>query len=106
MARSSTRDFIREVKPLHYATVKHISAGGLQWLLQNFLCFEHIKVNARSIIFYFIKCSCFLFYITFNWFTFIKYRFYIHSIYSVALNIIILIILPKSILRGAWKATH
>ena len=36
-ASSSTMDFIREVKSLHYATAKkEINAGALQWHLQNF----------------------------------------------------------------------
>jgi hypothetical protein len=36
-ANSSTMDFIREVKSLHYPAVKkEINAGALQWRLQNF----------------------------------------------------------------------
>jgi len=35
--RYSTRDFIIEVKSLHYATIKKVNAGTLQWRFQKLL---------------------------------------------------------------------
>jgi hypothetical protein len=53
--RSSTRDFMREVKYLHYATVKQDRCTDLTVpLTKTFgLGFEHIKVNVQNLIFLF-----------------------------------------------------
>ena len=52
--RSSTRDFVREVKSLNYATVKKVQVRGLTVVVTEMfsLGFEHIKVNAQTLTFY------------------------------------------------------
>jgi hypothetical protein len=58
-ARSSTRDFIRTVKALHYATVKKDKCRGRTVALTEtfVLGFENIKVNTQNVIPCFIKSS-------------------------------------------------
>jgi hypothetical protein len=58
-ARSYTRDFIRRLKALHYATVKKDKCRGLTAVLTEtfFMGFENIKVNTQNVVFCFIKCS-------------------------------------------------
>ena len=65
--RSSTRDFIREVKSLYYTMVKTDQCGGLIVTLTKTsgLCFEHIKVNVQNLIFISFNVVLLL-YITFN----------------------------------------
>ena len=48
--RSSTRDSIRQVKSLHYVTVKKSQCRGLTVVLTKTsgLRFEHLKVNAQT----------------------------------------------------------
>jgi hypothetical protein len=47
--KSSTRDFIREVKSPQYATVKKYTCRGLAVTLTK--TFSHIKVNAQHLTF-------------------------------------------------------
>ena len=51
--RGSTRDFIRKVKSLHYATIKKYQSSGITvGITKNFgLVFKHIKVNAQILLF-------------------------------------------------------
>jgi len=57
-ARSSTRDFTRKVKSVHYTAVKRDQCRGTGVALTDTfgLGFQHIKANAQNLI-YFIKCS-------------------------------------------------
>jgi hypothetical protein len=65
-ARSSTRGFIKAVKSVHYATFKKYQCRNLTVALKKTFCpgFEHIKVNAQNLTFYFIKCSLVILYYT------------------------------------------
>ena len=75
--RSLTRNFIRKVKSLHYATVKEDQSRGITVALTKIFSqgFEHIKVTYKN--FFFIKCNLIIVY-SFNWFTFLKMLF-LHS---------------------------
>lgn len=75
----------------YYAMVKRDQCRGLMMVFTKIfiLHFEHIKADIKNLSFISLNVVLLL-YVTFKCFIFIKMRFYIHSIYFIALNIIIL----------------
>jgi hypothetical protein len=66
--RSSTRDFIGDIKSLHYAAVEKDQCRGRTMALTKTygLGFEHIKVSVNNLSFLFLLNLVWLFYVTFN----------------------------------------